>query len=206
MYDIIRICIEYISAECLKIGGNFMITKGKLITALLLLSIASFCVWALIRLVAADDFTVKVKGHLQNYVEAGTIETAEEELTAAIVALEKKQLTEGQISIFGKDPNNDIGTWYKNLLRSREELKTLSKENINNQLFGLERQRKGLTGGQDSVQHPQGISIYPYNEQFFWWGAWSIIAIIAFFISYEVLKDNNELDDPLIERKHKSKA
>ncbi len=181
------------------------ITKGKLITTLLIFSVASFCVWALIRLVAANDFTVKVKGHLQNYVEAGTIETAEEELTAAIIVLEKKQLTEGQISIFWKDPSNDIGIWYKNLLRSREELQTLSKENLTNQLFGLERQRKGLTGGHDSVQHPEGISIYPYNKPFFWWGAWSIIAIIAFFIAYEVLKDDYEWDEPLFEFKVKDK-
>ena len=186
-----------------------MITKGKFCTALLLLSIASFVIWGIARLVAAHDFDVKVKGHFQNYLEAATIKTAEESLEAAMVELEVRGLTEGQVSIFWENPNNNIGVWYNNLSQSRDLLKEVSEEPLLNQAIILEKQKNGLTGKDflNGIKCPKGISIYPYNKQFFWWSIFSGIAIAVFGLVCWGLNDETEWNEPLIKRKdHTAKA
>lgn len=191
----------------LKKGGIDMITKGKFYTTLLILSISSFVIWGVVRIVAAIEFDTQVIGCLRNYVEAGTIEVAEESLEAAIVALEERGLTEGQVSIFSKDPNNNIGLWYNNLSKSKELLTKLSEETAVNQFIVLEKQKNGLKGDGSKIKHPKGISIYPYNGGFFWWSILSFVGIVIFAIICIVISDNDEQNEPLIKVKdHTAKA
>lgn len=98
-------------------------TKGKFYVTLMIASVVLFIAWGVVRQNAGEKFEEEVGGYLDNYVEAGNTQTAIENLDMAIKGLEAKGLTEGQISIFWKNPNNNIGIWYHNLLESKKDLK-----------------------------------------------------------------------------------
>ena len=186
-----------------------MLTKGRFYATLFIISIVVFLSWAVVRINKACTFNEEVKGYLQNYVEAGTMEIAIKNLNSAIEALEKAGLTEGQISIFWENPNNNIGLWYNNLLKSRELLRKAVKESTLEQSIILEKQKIGLSGGNEndngtiSIAIPDGISMYPYNRFFFWWSILSAIMAIVFLIIVLVLCDSCEWDDPLIKTRNK---
>lgn len=181
-----------------------MITKGRFYTVLFCVSLLLFIAWGGIRIKAAIEFDSEVRGYFRNYLEAGTIEGAKDNLEAAIEGLESRGLTEGQISIFLKNPNNNIELWYNNLLESRDALKkAASEETAFNQAIILEKQKDGLKGRSNNtaVKHPDGISIYPFNQFYFWWSILSLAGIIGFGIRMLVLSEHNEWETPLIKVK-----
>lgn len=183
-------------------------TKKDFYVTLVITSIVVFIAWGASRIIAAVKFDNEVEGYLRNYVAAGTAETAKENLDMAIQVLESKGLTEGQISIFCKNPNNDIGLWYHNLVESRNALEEIAKESPKDQAIVLEKQRNGLKGSEDNsfVKTPSGISIYPMNKAYFWWCMLSIVAFIVFLIRIGVLIDNCEQNDPLFPKKDNKAA
>lgn len=184
-------------------------TKGKFYATLMIASILVFVGWSVARVNASINFDEEVGGYLDNYVEAGNTQTAIENLDMAIKALEEKGMTEGQISIFWKNPNNNVGIWYQNLLKSKKALEESLEEGKRDQAIVLEKQRNGLKGSESnsSVRTPEGISIYPLNKVYFCWCVLSIIAFLAFLIRFAVLEENCELDDPLFpERDNKVAA
>lgn len=180
-------------------------TKGKFALTSCAVSVLLFVVWAVIRISAANSFSERVGGYLANYSEAGNITAAKENLNMAIKALEEMRLTEGQVSIFHKNPNNNIGLWYQNLKESQNILEKLSEENAFNQSIALEEQKNGLKGGASntSIKHPDGISIYPHNKIFFWWSILSLSGAIGFLIWYAILCNNCEQNHLLIQLKNK---
>lgn len=181
-----------------------MITKGRFYTVLFCVSLVLLIAWGGIRIKAAIEFDSEVMGHFYNYLEAGTIEGAKDNLEAAIEELESRGLTEGQVSIFYENPNNNISIWYKNLVKSREMLEeALSKETAFNQAIILEKQKDGLKGSSNNtvVKYPDGISIYPLNKFYFWWSILSLAGIIGFGIRMLVLAEYDEWETPLIKVK-----
>lgn len=180
-----------------------MITKGRFYTVLLVISALAFVAWVATRLYASHTFNEEVYAHLVNYVRAGTSEVAERDINSAIEALEGRGLTEGQISIFCKDPKKNIGLWYENLIKSREVLRKASQESPSKQAIILEKQRDGLRGNGNNtgIEYPEGISIYPYNKLFFWWSFLSFLVACGSAIRLKRLWDNDEEDDPLIEKR-----
>lgn len=180
-----------------------MIKKGNFYLTIFCASLVLLLAWAVIRINVATRFDEEVTGYLDNYVEAGTVEAAKENMELAINALEERGLTEGQVSIFYKNPNNNIGLWYNNLIESRRKLDESIELSSVQQAIILEKQRDGLKGGasseSSSIKRPDGIEIYPYNKLFFWW---SIVALAFAFVSgiaCLVVKENYEWDDLLIE-------
>ena len=177
-----------------------MITKGRFFSLLCIISVVSFLSWAGARIYKYATFQEKIGGYLQNYVESGDMETAEQNLSEAINVLEEQGLTQGQISIFWKDQNCNIGLWYNNLSESRKALTNSLQESKFNQSIILEKQRDGLKGGtkNSSVRVPDGISIYPNNKLFFWWGILSFVAIIGCVGELCYLKQKYKMDEPLL--------
>ncbi len=178
-------------------------TKGKFCVTLMIASVLVLAGWMVARVNASNKFDEEVGGYLDNYVEAGNTQTAIENLDMAIKALEAKGMTEGQISIFWENPNNNVGIWYQNLLESKKVLEQSLEEGKRDQAIVLEKQRNGLKGSESNsaVRTPEGISIYPLNKVYFGWCVGSIVAFICFFISFAVLEENYELDDPLFPEK-----
>ena len=72
----------------------------------------------IVQIVASYQFSIGCAGHLKRASNANTIEMAKVELRTAIAYLETKKLTSGYVSIFLKQPKNDLGFFYANLRSS----------------------------------------------------------------------------------------
>ncbi len=147
----------------------------------------STCIWGTIRIVKAVTFEIEVTSYLKRASVANTIDLAKTELGKAIKAAEEKNLTEGIVSIFLKNPNNDIGFWYQNMTAAYEELENISPEATQLERTNvLMKLRESLTNdsgesGSD-INVPQGISIHPDNAAYFWWATISITGFCLFFL------------------------
>lgn len=90
------------------------------------------------------------------------------------------------MSIFLHQPNNDIGYWYKNLTEAYEKLEKLPKDATSLEKTNiLMKLRETLTDEEEkgvSVTIPDGISIYPRNVLYYWWGLLSGILCLGFWI------------------------
>lgn len=138
-----------------------------------------FLGWAIIRIVSAINFDIECGGYLERAANSNSIELAKENLDKAITYIEAKNLTSGQVSIFLRQPKNDVGYWYKNLKSAQEQLQNtkdntmeLEKTNI------LMKLRETLTDhGKEgtNVTCPNGISVYPNNVILFWTAILSFI-------------------------------
>lgn len=164
-----------------------------------------FGMWLTVQIIKDVQFDINCTQHIKRAADANTIETAKEELSEAISYAEKNNLTEGTVSIFLNQPKNDIGYWYKNIAEAYTELKNLpenatplEKTNV------LMKLRETLIDedSETSVTIPDGISIYPYNVSYFWWGllsgvfcfgSWVIISITSLFGDYKDLDDYKKI-------------
>lgn len=163
-------------------------TKAFLIIAIIFSLI--FCAWLTARIVKDVQFNNNCEQYLKRAADANTVETAKEELAKAISYAERNNLTQGIVSIFLKQPKNDIGFWYKNLTESYEELNNISEEASQLEKTNvLMKLRETLTDYNDngvSVTLPNGIEIYPNNVLYFWWSLISGILCFAFWIMFLV--------------------
>lgn len=86
-----------------------------------------FGAWATVRFVKAVSFDMNCNAYIHRAAVATEIETAKVELAKAIEYIEENSLTEGTVSIFLKDPRNDVGFWYGTLKGAYKELDTFSE-------------------------------------------------------------------------------
>lgn len=175
--------------------------KGVFYLLCSILATIIFLTWAVFRLNALFEFQEEIQGYLQNYVEAGTVDVALDNLNKALQALEEKEMTDGTTGIFREYPNDDVGLWYNNLLKSRNQLIAIENQSEYAKSIILEKQRNGLTGNGTSIELPEGISAFPHNKIFFWWGTMSGIAAVVFWGIYFYLCDKVEADEYLIQPK-----
>ena len=152
-----------------------------------------FGVWGTIRTVKSIVFNIECNGHLKRAADASTIELAKQELTTAITYLEKKEITTGYTSVLYKTPDEDIGFWYKNLKESFAELEKvkpettqLEKTNLLMKLRETLLDEKASKSGGVEVTSPDGISIFPNNVAycFFGWVSSFIAPLIAVIIAF----------------------
>lgn len=157
----------------------------KIFTVLTIISLLVFLAWGTTRIVKSVQFELNCTQYLKRAADANTVELAKEELSKAISYAEQNNLTEGVVSIFLHQPKNDIGFWYKNMVEAYNELEKLPEDadslEKTNTLMKL---RETLTDQKDdgvSVTAPDGITIYPNNVVYFWWGLLSFLFTIASF-------------------------
>ncbi|MCL2487591.1 MAG: hypothetical protein FWE80_02795 [Oscillospiraceae bacterium] len=145
-----------------------------------------FGAWAAVRIVRSMAFSFDCTAYIKRAADASTVEMAKTELLKAIQHAEQNNLTEGIISIILKNPENDIGFWYNNMKAAYTELDSLPEDAATlektNMLMKL---RESLTDGNSdggiTVTAPDGISIYPHNVLYFWWGSLSFFAACVFW-------------------------
>ncbi len=129
------------------------------------------------------DFSFNCAEYLKRAADANTIEMAKPELNKAIEYLEYNNLTSGVVSVFLKNPKNDIGFFYENLKASQAELEKANPEisqlEESNLLMKL-RETLMDEGETVRVTYPAWISIYPDNVAFFWWTVINLIAAVGF--------------------------
>jgi len=158
----------------------------SLFLVLAILFTVVFCVWGTVRIVKYVQFNLNCEAYLKRAADANTIELAKVELAKAIDYAEKNNLTEGIVSIFLKNPANDIEFWYTNLKSAYEELENLTEDTTalekTNVLMKL---RESLTDrdGENGTKaiYPGGIEIYPDNVMYFWWSMASCTALCIFW-------------------------
>ena len=165
---------------------------AKIIKAFAMMATLVFCAWSTVRIVKAVQFNMNCTQYIKRAADANTVELAKEELAKAISYAERNNLTEGVVSIFLQQPKNDIGYWYKNLTDAYTELENLSEDATSLEKTNLlMKLRESLTDEKQSgvyVTMPYGISIYPKNVFYFWWGLLSAIcclgSLILLFVSW----------------------
>lgn len=135
-------------------------------------------------------FDMNCTQYIKRAADANTVELAMDELEKAISYAEEEDLTEGIVSIFLHQPQNDIGFWYNNMKEAYSELENLPEDATplerTNVLMKL---RESLTDETDScivVTMPSGIELYPYNAMYFWISCISVILAIIFWILWLV--------------------
>ena len=150
-----------------------------------------FCAWATVRIVKNVQFNLNCEAYLKRAADANTVELAKGELTKALNYIEENNLTEGIVSIFLKNPANDLEFWYNNIKSAYEELDSLPDDSTplekTNVLMKL---RESLidrdSSGETKVNLPEGLDIYPNNVLYFWWCTLSMIGLTVFWILFSI--------------------
>ncbi len=170
---------------------------GKSAKVFLLFAIIATMVfgsWATMRIVKAVQFNVNCIQYIMRAADANTVKTAKEELAKAISYAERNNLTEGIVSIFVHQPKNDVWYWYKNMTEAYTELENLPEDATSLEKTNvLMKLRETLTDERESgvsVTIPEGISIYPNNVLYFWWGLLSIITCVGMWILFAIFYYN----------------
>ena len=163
--------------------------SAKIFLTLAIICTLIFIAFITMTIIKAVEFGFNCEAYIKRACDANTVEIAKVELAKAIEYAEENKLTEGIVSIFLKNPKNDIGFWYKNMKAAYEELDNLNEDATplekTNVLMKLrESFTDNDTGDGTSVTVPGGISLYPNNVEYFWWGMISGIAMFVFWIVY----------------------
>lgn len=158
-------------------------TAKALMAISLVIAIAltiAFGAWITVRIVKAVQFDLNCSEYISRAVKANNVETAKKELAKAIDYAEENDLTEGITHIVLYRPRNDVGRWYNNMKEAYEKLEVAEKGTLLEQTnLLMEIRDSGISSP------PEGISIYPQNVLYFWWGLLSfILAIVMYIVSH----------------------
>jgi len=155
------------------------------IVLLIVLACLIFCTFVTIRIVKSVIFDRGCEGHLKRAADSSTVELAKQELTTAITYLEQGNITSGYTSVLYKTPDEDIGFWYKNLKESLGELEKVKSEATQlektNLLMKLRETLLDNSGehGKTNVTCPSGISLFPNNVAYCFFGWISGFLVLA---------------------------
>ena len=159
---------------------------AKIFMVFAIIATLVFGAWFTVRIVKRVQFDTNCEQYLKRAADANTVETAKGELAKAISYAEENNLTEGVVSIFLHQPKNDVGYWYNNMKEAYAELENLPEDATSLEKTNvLMKLRETLTDEKESgvsVTVPDGISIYPSNVSYFWWGLLSSIFCFGLWI------------------------
>lgn len=154
-------------------------TTMKIILGILLM--LSFCAWLTARVVISERFDMHCSGYLKRAADANTVDLAKVELARAVSYLDEHRLTSGYTSVFYRTPDEDVGFWYGNLKASQGELDALpanaSALERSNVLMKLRETLTDNSKNGTSLTIPEGISVYPSN------GAWAFFGVATLVIA-----------------------
>jgi hypothetical protein len=157
--------------------------------ALAILCTAFFLIWMGVRIVAGINFDRNCEGYLKRAADANTVDLAAENLEVAVKYAEQNGLTSGFTSVVYRTPDEDMGFWYKNLTASLKELRAIKPETPQLERTNvLMKLRETLLdqGERTSVTAPSGISVYPSNGMYAFWGLISFILGCVFWFMFVI--------------------
>ena len=149
------------------------------IVSLAVIFTLSSITWLGVRIYKDYRFSVDCKAYIKRAAVASDIDVAKEELGKAIDYIEKNNLTEGIVSIFLKNPKNDIGYWYNTLNNTYKQLMEFPRDATQLEKSNFMMRVNESIGG---LSTPEGIEIYPHNVLYLWWSIISIIGAVIFII------------------------
>lgn len=162
-------------------GGRYRgdrTSTGTLIFYAILMALP-LVIWGLLDYKVTLNLTQNCTGHLLRASHSNTIDTAKQELEAAVTYLENNHMQEGYTTIFEslRTPDEDIGFWYQNLKASVDQLSKMPKEvsplERSNVLIKLRETLTHSDKGGDHVVCPPGLARYPNNA------TWVTMLILA---------------------------
>lgn len=145
-----------------------------------------FVLWGADRIYQGIQYDRAVGGHLKRAADANTIALAKVELKAAIVGMDARGLTctGNQIdlcytSVLYTTPDEDVGYWRLNIKETLRDLEQVPEGAghllISNTLMRVRESLLDAENGGDVVTAPSGISVYPNNHGFAFWGGISLL-------------------------------
>lgn len=144
--------------------------------------------WVGGRIARTMELGINCKQYIERAAYASDVKVAKENLSKAIEYAEKNNLTSGTVSVFLKQPKNDVGFWYNNLKEAYKELEKVSESSTNlessNVLMKLKDKLMHENEGSLYVTMPNGLDVYPHNVIWFWSGWILLIAIFTLWIVY----------------------
>ncbi len=155
-------------------------TMGKVIVVSILscLLLVEYCSARVYKYVI---FNIECGGHMKRAADANTVEMATQEMETVMAYLERGGMTRGYTSVLYRTPDEDVGFWYQNMKASLAELKSvksdatsLEKSNILMKLRETLLDEDRCTG----VTVPAGISVYPHNTAYTFFGIFSLVMLI----------------------------
>ena len=143
----------------------------KIVAIIFTLLFVGFVVLTIVRYF---QFDIGCSQHLKRAADASSVETAKIEIEQAISYAEKHNLTEGIVSLFLKQPKNDVSFWYNNMVSAYEELEDLPEDSTplerTNVLMKIRESLTDQKGNDVTVTVPDNLYLYPYNKIHFWGG------------------------------------
>ena len=151
----------------------------KIFSVLLLFPIL---LWAGLRIYNNIVYDIDCGGHIKRAADANTVELAMQEMKTVIAYLEARGMTSGYTSVLYRTPDEDVGFWYQNLKASLGELEKITPETtqLERSNILIKLRETLLDHGQSIiVTDPSGISIFPNNVSYAWFGLLSLVAAIV---------------------------
>jgi hypothetical protein len=163
----------------------------KILIGLILCSF--IVIWGGIRIYSNIEFKQEAGGHLKRAADANTVELAAKEMDIALKYLEDNNLTTGYTSVIYKTPDEDIEFWYTNLKSATDELKKVGPDatqlEMSNLLLKLRETLLDPGEKKSELTVPEGISVYPHNVFYFWFGWVSLLLFCVGFVMIGVVLD-----------------
>jgi len=164
----------------------------KAIVVVILCCVSSV-IWCGSRVYKSVIFDIECEGHMKRAADANTVEMAVKEMETVVAYQESRGMTQGYTSVLYRTPDEDVGFWYQNMKASLSELKSVAPEATllekSNVLMKL-RETLIDEGKRTQVTVPSGISIYPRNTAYAFFGIISLLILIIGLIIVRVKFDD----------------
>jgi len=149
--------------------------------------------WGGLRIYKSVVYGIDCGGHIKRAADANTVQLATQELKTVIAYLEREGMTSGYTSILYRTPDADVGFWYTNLKSCLEELEKITPETTqlerSNLLLKLRETLLDKGDSGESATEPPGISVYPNNVGYCFFGTLSTILALVGAILFVTLID-----------------
>jgi hypothetical protein len=138
--------------------------------------------WIGVRVYDTIQFDRKCADHIKRAADANTIDLAIQEMKTVVVYLEANDIKTGYTSVLYTTPDEDVGYWYNNLTSALGELEKVTPETTqltrSNLLLKLRETLLDHSSSGETVTLPSGVTIFPNNVAFCWWGWISTMLLI----------------------------
>jgi len=165
------------------------------------LGLLAMLVWAGVRIYHGIQFDRQVEGYLKLAADATNIELAEDRLGIAIDGMEERGLCgnydseQCYTSLLWTTPDEDVTFWRQNTAQALAELRELPRDadalTVSNTLMKV-RETLLDEGQSVRVTTPSGISVYPNNAAYAWWGLGSFL-LLCLCAGHWLWKDRDDI-------------
>lgn len=155
-----------------------------------IISLIAFLGWVAVRVYCGIQFNIGIENYISQAASSPSPQVASDKLSVAIAEIERQRLTQGNTGVLFTYPTNDVGFWYKRLTDSRAILMRLppgdAELEVSNTMMRVHESLVANGKEGSSVIAPEGISIFPHNVAFFWWGLLSLLFFCAFITAFAI--------------------